>query len=108
MAGEKQDHLSLQEVDKISQQQNEETEIFIEQLKATRLSELMNELSILSSDLKLFENEIRFHESSPKLLKRKERTSLKISFVRDEIEFRILSASKSSQTWSSESRPRFD
>ncbi len=67
----------------------EEHSDYIHQLGTMRLTDLMQELSILKWDLKLFENEITFNgNTSLNAVRRKERTSEKLVAVEKEIRIR--------------------
>lgn len=62
---------------------------YVHQLETMRLTDLMQELSLLKWDLKLFENEILFNgNTSKRALTRKQRTAEKLSAVEKEIRIR--------------------
>ena len=62
---------------------------YINRLGTMRLNDLMQELSLLRWDLKLFENEILFNgNSSKRAVARKQRTSEKLTAVEKEIRIR--------------------
>jgi hypothetical protein len=62
---------------------------YVHQLETMRLADLMQELSLLRWDLKLFENEILFNgNTSSRAILRKQRTAEKLSAVEREIRIR--------------------
>jgi hypothetical protein len=62
---------------------------YAHQLATMRLADLMQELSLLRWDLKLFENEILFNcNASKRAVERKQRTSEKLAAVEKEIRAR--------------------
>jgi hypothetical protein len=71
------------------QEKFDEDSEYVHQLGTMRLSDLMQELSLLKWDMQLFENEILYNaNASTRAFARKQRTSIKLSAVEKEIRLR--------------------